>query len=231
MWHCISDDVLCGCRPEGCLPLCLIILQERSQQATAEIERLQRQLREASLAQVCTTLLHQTALPGFCCVSRACSMSARCLLSCVPQLRAGTVPNGLAADATQLIHTGLASHPRLVMLVLFVSTQEVLAQRNATLERLLSLRAATAAQYAVADAAADAAPTEQASVKPCTVDVKCARHVCTSGFLQRTHVVLLCLVPLLEKDVGSSSSTAAAQVRSMSVVRSGNTQLSAVLLS
>lgn len=39
--------------------------------------------------------------------------------------------------------------------------QGLLAQRNATLERLLSLRAAAAAQHAVADAAADAAPTDE----------------------------------------------------------------------
>ncbi len=43
--------------------------------------------------------------------------------------------------------------------------QEVLAQRNATLEQLVSLRVCNAKQYALADAAADAAYTEEASAR------------------------------------------------------------------
>lgn len=71
----------------------------------------------------------------------------------------------------------------------------MLAQRNATLERLLLLRASNDRQHALAGAAANAAPTEQA-----TSELTCGTlgSVCFYASYHHTwlQIVLPCQVPL-----------------------------------
>jgi hypothetical protein len=132
------------------------MLQERSQQAAAEIDRLQRQLHEAALARVRQkgALFTPCMAPtGFQALGARSSQPAEVLPSCAACLERPL--------AVWPVHKAAVAAPSLQAAVGLVLLQGLLAQRNATLERLLSLRATAAAQHAVADAAADAAPTEE----------------------------------------------------------------------